>query len=229
MKRLLIVLFGLGQCLILNAQAPCPNVPPVTCAGQTYHTVQIGTQCWLRENLNIGTMIDSTKDQTNNGIIEKYCYNGSPDSCTKYGGLYQWAEAVQYQNGATNTSLPNPAFSGNVQGICPSGWHIPSKAEYETLSTTVNYNGNALKAVGQGLAQYRGAGTNTSGFSALLAGMSWIANSTFESLGSITYFWSSTEGITSFAYIMCLSDDVGDVGWHYGYLRNGFSVRCLKD
>ena len=54
-------------------------------------------------------------------------------NCTTYGGLYQWAEAVQYKNGATNATSPSPAFSGNVQGICPTGWHIPTSAEFTNI------------------------------------------------------------------------------------------------
>ena len=170
----------------------CPGIETVTYAGQTYHTVQIGSQCWLREDLNVGTMIDSTKDQTNNGIVEKYRYNDNLNNCATYGGLYQWAEAVQYQNGATNTTPANPALTGNIQGICPSGWHIPTQAEFQTLITTVNNNGNALKAVGQGGAQNGGAGTNTSGFSVLLAGYR-NGNSGFYYLSYYTLYWSSTE------------------------------------
>ena len=140
----------------------------ITYAGQTYNTVLIGSQCWLKENLNIGTRIDGSSNQTDNNTIEKYCYSDLDANCTTYGGLYQWAEAVQYKNGATNTTSLSSAFSGNVQGICPNGWHIPTKAEFQILATTVSNDGNALKAIGQGTGS--GAGTNTSGFSALLAG-----------------------------------------------------------
>ena len=215
-----------------SVNTACAGIPTITYAGQTYHTVQIGSQCWLRENLNVGTMIDSTKDQTNNSIIEKYCYNNNPNNCATYGALYQWAEAVQYQNGATDTTSPNPAFSGNVQGICPSGWHIPSEAEYQTLITAVNNNGNALKAVGQGLAQYgaTGGGTNTSGFSALLAGDRYD-KSNFYNLGIITFFWSSTEDYTYFAYEVDLYSNDSNIIWFHIYSskEEGFSVRCLKD
>jgi uncharacterized protein (TIGR02145 family) len=228
------VSLNLGSLTVLTQimNVPCVGIPTVIYAGQTYHTVQIGSQCWLRENLNVGTMIDSTKDQTNNNIIEKYCYNNNTNNCSSYGGLYQWAEAVQYQNGATDTTSPNPAFTGNVQGICPSGWHIPSEAEYQTLITAVNNNGNALKAVGQGLAQYgaTGGGTNTSGFSALLAGDRYD-KSNFYNLGIITFFWSSTEYYTYFAYDVDLYNNNSSIIWFNNYFskEDGFSVRCLKD
>jgi len=94
-------------------------------AGKIYNTVTIGSQIWLKENLDVGTQVLGSVDQTNNGTIEKYCYNDVPANCAIYGGLYQWAEAVAYTNGATNTTLTNPQFTGNVHGICPTSWHIP--------------------------------------------------------------------------------------------------------
>jgi uncharacterized protein (TIGR02145 family) len=213
----------------IQVYSSCSGIPTVTYAGQTYHTVQIGSQCWLRENLNVGTMIDAANLQTNNGLIEKYCYNDDPNNCNTYGGLYQWAEAVQYQNGATDTTSPNPAFTGNEQGICPKRWHIPSMAEYQTLSTTVNNNGNALKAVGQGLAQYDGAGTNTSGFSVLFASFRY-SGGYFSILGYDTVFWSSTEDGTNKACLMYLGCNGSNVYWGITNGKGGgFSVRCLKD
>jgi uncharacterized protein (TIGR02145 family) len=205
---------------------PCPGTPTVTYAGKTYNTVLIGTQCWLRENLNVGTRINGSSDQTNNNIIEKYCYNDDENNCTTYGGLYQWAEAVQYQNGANNTSSTNPAFTGNVQGICPSGWHIPTQAEFQTLETAVNNDGNSLKAVGQGTGP--GAGTNTNGFSALFAGTRG-GGSGFYGLGDGTYFWSSTECYINFTYFMGLAYGPSDVNLYYYTKQGGFSVRCCKD
>src|ERR1035437_4695141 len=114
------------------SQNPCPGIPTVDYAGKIYNTVAIGDQCWLKENLDVGTRINGSLEQTNNSTIEKYCYNDDPANCTTNGGLYQWAEAVQYMNGATNTSSPSPAFTGNIQGICPTGWHLPTNAEYST-------------------------------------------------------------------------------------------------
>ena len=83
---------------------PCPGLPKVyyeggpnnDIGGDYYNTVLIGDQCWLRENLNIGTRIDGILDQTNNTIMEKYCYDNLEANCKTYGGLYQWNEAMQY-------------------------------------------------------------------------------------------------------------------------------------
>ena len=187
---------------------PCPGIPTVTYAGKIYHTVLIGGQCWLRENLDVGTLIDVTQEQTNNSTIEKYSYNNDPVN----GGLYQWNEAMQYDTSA--------------QGICPTGWHIPTSAEFVTLSSTVG-DGNALKEIGQGSGV--GAGTNTSGFSALLVG-GRFTNGTFQGLGAIASFWSSTQNSAAIASNMVLVSDGGIIELNSFLTKNnGLSVRCIKD
>ena len=92
----------------------------------TYSSVQIGTQCWMAENLQIGTRIDGSEDQTNNASIEKYCYDNNDSNCDTYGGLYQWDEMMEY--GATS----------GAQGICPTGWHVPADDEWCTLENYVD-------------------------------------------------------------------------------------------
>ena len=198
--------------IVMNV--PCPGIPTVTYEGKTYNTVLIGSQCWLKENLDVGTMIQSSQNQTNNGVIEKYCYDNDPNNCNTYGGLYQWNEAMQYST------------TPGVRGICPPGWHIPTLAEFQTLATTVGNDGNALKAVGQGSGG--GAGTNTSGFSALLSGYR-NTNGSFGDLGIHTFFWSSTEYSSTGAYIPVLTSYDSRIDLSYGLKEGGFSVRCLKD
>ncbi|MDP4115227.1 MAG: FISUMP domain-containing protein [Bacteroidota bacterium] len=221
----------------LSFYSPCPGMPTVTDTrdSKVYNTVRIGSQCWLKENLNVGTMITRPTVQTSNSIIEKYCYNNDTANCTTYGGLYQWAEAVQYQNGASNTTSPNPAFSGNVQGICPTGWHLPTQTEFLTLAAvvgtttnggTIYSGGKALKANGQGSGS--GAGANTSGFSALLSGLVYY-DGTFFGMGSYTYYWTSTEySDNRYAFYMKLFNDDNIVIGNWDK-DSGSSVRCVKD
>ncbi len=95
---------------------PCAGIPTVTYEGQIYNTVQIGSQCWFRENLNVGIRVNGGSYQTNNGQIEKVCYYHEPGYCEIYGGLYCWEEMMQYST-----------LEGS-QGICPTGWHIPTAA-----------------------------------------------------------------------------------------------------
>jgi len=199
---------------LINFIVPCPGTPTVDYGGKTYNTVLIGDQCWLNENLDVGTMINSSSYQTNNGILEKYCYNNVLDSCTTYGGLYQWNEAMQF------------VTTEGAQGICPTGWHIPSYAEFQTLAATVENDGNILKKIGQGSGG--GAGTNTSGFSALLAGSRAMWSADFGGLNEETLFWGSTSNGGN-RYFMRLYADQSNMQIAYYYITCGFSIRCIKD
>ena len=99
--------------------------------GELYPSTKIGNQCWLAKNINVGEIINKDTAQSDNGIIEKYCLDYDQANCDVYGGLYQWAETVQYKNGVSNVS-GNSSTQKN-QGICPEGWHIPSNNEWSTL------------------------------------------------------------------------------------------------
>jgi len=182
--------------------------------GVTYSTVKIGTQCWIKENINIGIMINSNQDQINNGIIEKYCYDNNPTNCNIYGGLYQWDEAMRY--------VTTPGYR---RGICPNNWLIPTEAEFNTLAGTVGNDGNALKSIGQGTGN--GSGTNTSGFSALLAGYRQ-SDSTFQSLYTVTIYWSSTPRFYyRHAVGMELFGSSDDIYIGTNIKSYGISVRCV--
>jgi len=187
----------------------CPGMPTVLYEGKTYHTVQIGSQCWLKENLNVGTMIDSLQNPANNGIIEKYCYHNSPANCNTYGGLYAWNEAMQY------------VTTEGAQGICPPGWHLPTQAEFETLIAAVNNDGNALYG--------GGTGTNSSGFSALFAGMRH-SNGSLRYLAEDAYFYSSSgRWWYGYAYSLFLYKGSSAISFYTNGLEYGFSVRCVKN
>ena len=210
-----IVRFGIKQ------TNPCGNIKTVFYGGQTYHTVEIGNQCWLQENLNIGSVILGKLDQANNGITEKYAYDDNAGYCTIYGGLYQWNEAMAYST------------AGRTQGICPDGWHIPDKTEWETL---VNELGGSNKAGGKmketGLTHWKSpneGATNSSGFTALPGGTRWEVNGTYMWLGESAVFWSSTQYDGTNAWWTDLSSL-----WGYSLITwmdklQGASVRCIKD
>jgi uncharacterized protein (TIGR02145 family) len=199
----------------LTIERYCPDCPTVLYEGKIYHTVQIGTQCWLKENLNVGIMINSNSDadsMRNNGIIEKYCYDNDTANCTTYGGLYQWNEAMQY---VTTVS---------AQGICPPGWHIPTLAEFQTLKTTINNDGNSLKREDQGSGS--GLGTNSSGFSGFLAGTRYI-DGYFNYLDEATYFWSSTGSYSKWFLHLGRNDNFITLNLTSGMY--GYNIRCIKD
>jgi len=182
----------------------------VNYGGKEYQTVLIGTQCWFKENLDIGIRIDDSQNASDNGVIEKYCYNNNPSNCTTYGGLYQWDEAMQY------------VTTVGAKGICPTGWHIPTLAEFQTLAATVGNDGKALKEIGEG------NGTNTSGFSALLSGAHSITLN-FLDLGYISYFWSSTPHTELWANYMHLYSNTEIVHFSTDIKADAMSVRCIKD
>ena len=198
---------------ILTIDRSCPGTPTIMYSGKTYNTIQIGSQCWLKENLDVGTMISSTIDQSNNNIIEKYCYNDSIQNCDKYGGLYQRREMMQYVN------------TEGSQGICPDGWHLPLVTDFNALLSAVKSDANSLKEIGQGTGI--GAGTNTSGFSALLSG-DWDGNGNYVRLGGSVYFWT-TSMYNNWGYAYYLWVDLNEIYSTYFSSANGLSVRCLKN
>jgi uncharacterized protein (TIGR02145 family) len=199
---------------------PCSGTPSVTYEEQMYKTVQVGSQCWLKENLNVGTMIDGSNEQTNNSLIEKYCYHDSIENCNTYGGLYQWGEMMDY------TTLEGS------QGICPDGWHIPTDEERETLSEFlggINIAGGKMKEIGtlHWLPPNTGA-TNESGFTGFSGGFRDETGG-FSTMGLIGLFWSSTQINTNGAKTWGLSYINTSLLFGYGTKNTGNSLRCLKD
>jgi len=202
--------------------------------GQEYSTVQIGNQCWMSENLNIGTRVEGTLEQQDNGIIEKYCYNNDEANCNVYGGLYQWAEVVQYLNGATNFTMWDPVPAGHVRGICPEDWHVPTHDEWMELVLYCGYWGGMLKEAGT--AHWfppNTDGNNLSGFTAIPGGYrhpSFGGYAEFRYMGTL---WSITgyEPYETYSvYFIRLYFDNGGITWAIGIEKSwGFSVRCLLD
>ncbi len=212
---------------------PCPGTPTVEYEGQVYNTIQIFSQCWLRENLNVGTMIQGNENMTDNGILEKYCYNNKSDSCAKYGGLYQWDEMMQY------TTQPG------TQGICPPGWYLPTDEEWKVLEGAVDSQygigdpewdqvwpiergydvGTNLKTTGGWISG--GNGTDLYGFSALPGG--GRSSGYFVWVGTYGYWFSSTEYDNLVAMDRRINYDVPGVFRGGDQKYYGTSVRCVKD
>jgi uncharacterized protein (TIGR02145 family) len=204
-----------GWLIYRSMGSPCSGTPELEYGEKTYNTVQIGNQCWLKENLDVGGMIMGSDTAKNNGMIEKYCYNDSIENCDKYGGLYRWDEAMEY------------SWSESSRGICPEGFHIPAYAEFLTLSDAISGDGNNLKAVGQGFGD--GSGTNSSGFSALLAGYRRDDGDFFYTRSIFALFWSSTKGNYFNGYYFQLFYDEPSITLDDLFGNYGFSVRCIKD
>jgi uncharacterized protein (TIGR02145 family) len=194
-----------SDAVLINFFTPVSCSGDVIYEGQTYPVVLVGNQCWLKKNLNVGTMINGTVNQTNNSVIEKYCYSNNTANCTTYGGLYQWTEMMQY----TTTE--------GVKGICPAGWHIPTNTEWTTLISYYSSNSIAASALKSG---------GSSGYDALFGG-SRLADGTFSLSGIIGYYWSSTPSGTSNAFFRAFTSS--NVSSNNDLQTKGFSVRCLKD
>ena len=191
--------------------------------GKIYNTVKIGLQCWMKENLNLGTKINGATAQTDNDTIEKYCYENQDSNCATYGGLYQWNELMNY----TPSSNANP--SGR-QGICPTGWHIPSDSEWFQLTTYLGFPpqaGGKMKETGLAhwLSPNYGA-SNSSGFTGLPGGgIIYI----FGFITEYGLFWSSEEedSETSWARYLYYNDTYA--GRYYYSKQCAFSVRCVQN
>ncbi|MCX6271650.1 MAG: hypothetical protein NTU44_10595, partial [Bacteroidetes bacterium] len=193
--------------------------------GQEYQIVKIGNQCWMKENLNIGTMIASTTAETDNGIIEKYCYDNDPVHCTEYGGLYGWDEVMQY-----TTTV-------GTQGICPQGFHLPSMVDVGVMF--VNLGGNVMVGPSEKVKEAGNAhwaspnyGTNESGFSAIGAGFEISTVGWFGDLTNSTAFWTSEVWVDpeyANAFIVRQDYRPADVFLNPEHRYLGYSVRCIKD
>jgi uncharacterized protein (TIGR02145 family) len=203
--------------------------------GNDYKTVTIGTQVWMAENLkttkyNDGTVIPLVTDTTawSKLTTAAYCWydNDTVTNKATYGAIYNW-------------------FAVGTGKLCPTGWHVPTDAEYNTLELYLGVDSAHIDSWGwrgtdQG-AQMKnttgwgagGNGTNTSGFSALPGGYRHAVNGAFSALGTITYWWSSSEDASiispTVSWHRRLDGVNSDIYKATCGKRAGISVRCIKD
>jgi uncharacterized protein (TIGR02145 family) len=234
------------QSKLISAQG-CDGLRTVTGASSTvYDLVDINGQCWMTTNLNEVPSAYSTASggsgsgaawRTNSpgnvgywGYYNTTATSGASGWATTVpaageGLLYQWSAAM---NGSTTE---------RAQGVCPTGFHIPSDCEWMYLEhgqgmsisqqTTNNAwrsstgEGNKLRSAGTGA-------TNSSGFTALLAG-NRDTNGTFNNRGTFGFWWSSSEASATSAQFRYLFSSQAGVFRTSGNKAFGLSVRCLKD
>ena len=201
----------------------CQGVTSVSYQGQVYHTVEIGGQCWFKENLNYNTG-------------NSWCYEDSSYNCDIFGRLYDWETIM---NGASSS---NSVPSG-VQGICPQGWHVPSDEEWKILEGTVDtqygvgdpewdereYRGfDAGKHLKSTTGWFNNEnGDNSSGFTALPGGYKYGGN--FYALSKSATFWSSRDAGISWAWLRHIYYSSDEISRYYYYQAVGKSLRCIKD
>jgi uncharacterized protein (TIGR02145 family) len=187
--------------------------------GKTYKTVKIGTQTWMAENLNVNTYrngdtIPQVQDPKAWSTLTTgaWCYyGGKAESGAKYGKLYNWY------------AINDP------RGLAPEGWHIPTDAEWATLTTFLGgkiESSAKIKSM-KGWSQ-NGNGSNESGFNALPGGTRSI-NEAFSFVGDYGYWWTSSSFDGNSAWNRFLAYNNNYIGRSTGWKQFGNSVRCIKD
>jgi len=195
-----------------------------------YRTVEIGGKTWMAENL----------DYAGTDNIIGVCYNNEPDSCAKYGRLYTWAEAMNVQDNFNNKLLYTSSFSideDDREGICPGGWRLPSKNDWENLFVA---GGGGAQAGGR-LKSQNGDWSNNDnitdhyGFSALPGGQMSNDGTSFSDVSKEGYWWSATEQNEILAWGSFMGYQSWDGGGnhqahdnHSANKSHAFSVRCIK-
>jgi uncharacterized protein (TIGR02145 family) len=207
-----------GSCAALLG---CTDNDVVSMDGHNYNVVTIGYQCWFKENLRTasyangdaipGNLTDSEWMTTSSGAQAIYSNNDA--NLITYGRLYNWY--------AVN----------DVRGLCPSGWHVPTDAEWTVLTDYLggeSVAGGKMKSSASDSPAWNG--TNSSGFSALPGGYRNYGNGSFNDEGINGFWWSSSPSGSDVAWKLDLYSGYDAVGWNYGFdTRYGFSVRCVRD
>jgi len=205
-----------------SSTATASTVGVVDIDGNVYNTIQIGEQIWMAENLNVthyrdGSIIPNEANTTWTSISTgAYCYYGNNHNIGEtYGALYNWYAINDERN------------------VAPTGWHVPSYAEWETLIESFGGSSNAggkMKEIGTTHWSDPNTGaTNQSGFTALPGGYRYYLTGTFTSIGDISDFWSATEYNSSDADFINIGYIASNINYDTANKRNGFSVRCIKD
>ncbi|HOS57303.1 MAG TPA: FISUMP domain-containing protein [Bacteroidales bacterium] len=232
-----------GNAISFTTSAP-PCNPVTDIDGNTYLVLQLGSQCWMRENLRVtryanGTNITLSATPSTNTAYRMNPNNNASNVST-YGYLYNWAAVM---NGASSSDS-NPS---GVQGICPDGWHLPSKREWEQLKNYLvsqssyhcNFNNEYL---GKSLASTTGwnsssttcavgnnpSSNNSTGFSAPPAGSFYDFG--YPHVGNYSFFWLTTQHQNpQQSYVFHVRYDSPNATTGYMEWKGGYSVRCVRN
>jgi|APTNR8051073442_1049403.scaffolds.fasta_scaffold00003_249 uncharacterized protein (TIGR02145 family) len=202
-----------------------PSITVTDIDGNVYHTIKIGTQVWMVENLKTtryrnGDLIGTTNPVTLDISLEEapkyqWAYGGVEDNVEIYGRLYTWYTVTDSRN------------------ICPEGWHVPTDSEWITL---INHLGGEVVAGGKlkekGLDHWRSpntAATNKSGFTALPGSYHTIYGLFGEPGGYSGFWWSASEGNSNDGWGIYLMHDLESANRITDIKGDGLSVRCVQD
>lgn len=196
--------------------------------GQVYKSVKIGEQTWMAQNLNYRYL-----QRTELLDSSSFCYRNEPDSCKKYGRLYLWSAAVDSvgEFSKDGEGLGYDVFSnvkGDVRGICPEGWHLPSVDEFRTLIKFAGgYESSFVLKARKGWEKDYFNGTDDYGFSLLGAG-EFKGSSSYSAVGAYTEIWSSSQRDSKYSYKMQVYSNENINLMHF-QKDEGSSVRCIKN
>jgi len=238
-------LITVSQAVMWNI--PCPGTPTVTdVEGNVYNTVQIGNQCWMKENLRTkkyrytGDILEGTHlGEISEASTNKYyfLYNNNENLIRTYGYLYNWYAAINSDDSNTVVEADD-----EIQGICPDGWHLPNSGDFGDLGEFVrdylydhfpdadfSVQFQYFKEAGTEHWDTGNDGNNISGFSALPGGYRNIYGE-YMHLGSQAQFWASRSYENNYADGIYLLLNNQWPGWNEKSRRNeGKSIRCIKD
>lgn len=190
----------------------------------SYPIKQVGTQCWMAANMKVGNVLASGNMPTNNGIVEKWCYDGN--NCNSDGGIYTYNEVIQ-----------SATESPGARGLCPIGWHVPTDDEWHILENYLTTSGNSCVASRSDSNpspwQCSPFGTKmkadtTVGMMIPMAG--WRnggAGGSFYARGYSAYLWSSSNRYYRAFDLSGINSDKS--ARNQASSDIGFSVRCIKD
>ena len=244
-----------------NTQGGCPNATTgngtLSCGGQTYKTVPIGSQIWMAENLNYivsGSKCygdgDKVRDPSGNFITLSPAEIQA--NCTTYGRLYNWTTAMVLPDSCgygDTDDVCGSLISAKHRGICPSGWHIPSEEDLNVLMEFIGSSyskgdgwlgaGTKLKAKSgwNNNGNKSGNGTDDYNFLALPGGMDFGYDNPnvgdFVGAGESGYWWSSSRSWTKRsgfdAIYIYMSNKNEDAHSDHRDMNARFSIRCVKD
>ena len=210
--------------------------------GNVYHTLQFGQQCWLKENLRTTHYADGTPILMGTEPSDTIAYLYGSNYVALYGYYYNWIATVR-------EPIPMGVNPGDVQGVCPTGWHVPNEEEWIQLKHYVmsqsQYTGTTAMALASsegwvssstyGSPGYNPSANNSTGFTAMPAGRKKPGVTTMgdSGRGVETFFWTNTlygqfnDHAKFFYLVNSRTDAIVNVVDYYD-IKNGFSVRCIR-
>jgi uncharacterized protein (TIGR02145 family) len=222
----LALLIGLYACNKKDNVLPAATNTLTDIDGNVYRFVTIGKQIWMAENLKTTQYNNKTKiqdgqsdaawDNNKNGKIGAYCWyntkNGQPDSLAKeYGRLYNF-------------------YAVKTGNLCPTGWHVPNKQEWQVLADTLSAIGLDYVSVLRDKQWTATKANNVTGFSSLPSG--YRVDRSFINIGKATYYWLSDVASDTTSYAIGLENNSQQLVGNSitpGYKHYGFAVRCVKN